>query len=248
MSEKPSIKVTDLLGVAPVARVTERLSDSVLGGAEALLGRVCLPAAEEFGLLLRDKVSAWRQRNLVATALRAKQRLEAAADGGKQAPPRLIIESLQHASWSEDPDVQEMWAGLLISSCTPDGVDDSNWVFINLLNQLTGMQALLLRYACEQSQKSLYPDGIVHAEGLYRTIDEIQAILLCSDFHRIDRELDHLRVLGLIAHGFMIGLVARPHADLRPTTLGLHLYVRCQGSLEDPASFFALKADGDSNA
>ena len=59
MGEDHGLKVQDVLGIAPVGRAVERVTDSVLSGAEAVLGRVCLPAAEEFGLLLRDKVSRW---------------------------------------------------------------------------------------------------------------------------------------------------------------------------------------------
>jgi hypothetical protein len=67
---------------------------SLLSGAEALLGRICLPAAEEFGPLLRDKVGGWRQANVAATLAKAEERLKAAAEEGRHAPPRLILESL----------------------------------------------------------------------------------------------------------------------------------------------------------
>jgi hypothetical protein len=122
----------DLLGVAPVSRAVERTTDSALSGIEALLSRVCLPAAEEFGLLLKDKVSEWRQRNAEATLLKARAMLQTAAREERHAPPRLMVESLLHASWSDDDDVQQMWAGLVASSCTEGGKDDSNWTFIAL--------------------------------------------------------------------------------------------------------------------
>lgn len=144
MTKKPVSGAQDLLGIAPVGRAVERVTDSALSGAEALLSRVCLPAAEEFGLLLRDKVGEWRRQNTIATLGKAQAPLERAAAEDRHAPPRLIIESLKHASWAETDDVQEMWAGLIASSCTEGGTDDSNWIFINLLGQLTAMQAGLL--------------------------------------------------------------------------------------------------------
>ena len=231
----------DLLGIAPVGRAVERVTDSIVSGAEALLARVCLPAAEEFGQLLRDKVSGWRQRNVLATVQKAEPMFEAAVTEHRHAAsPRLIMESLNHASWTESDEVQQMWAGLLASSCSSDGRDDSNWIFINLLGQLTEMQARFLKAACEAATKIIQPGGLVAAESLYRQRDEMIEMTGCVDIQRIDRELDHLRALGLIHRGFLSGFAAQPIADVQPTSLALHLYVRAQGSLENPIEYFRL--------
>src|SRR5713226_1646284 len=105
MTEKSSFGAHDLLGIAPVGRAVERVTDSVLSGAEALLSRVCLPAAEEFGLLLRDKVGEWRKANTLATISKAQTMLEQAATEARHAPPRLLMESLNHASWADSEEV-----------------------------------------------------------------------------------------------------------------------------------------------
>ena len=60
---------------------------------------------------------------------------------------------------------------------------------------------------------------------------------------RIDRELDHLRTLGLIHVGFESGSSGDPVADIQPTALALHLYVRAKGSQENPVDFFGLRPD-----
>lgn len=240
MPEDKNIGAHDLLGIAPVGRAAERVTESVLSGTEALLARVCLPAAEEFGLLLRDKVSEWRRRNAVATVLKAQRMLEAAAAEGRHAPPRLILESLARASWSDSDEVQQMWAGLLASSCGPDGRDDSNWIFVNLLGQLTELQAQIVKIACESATKIVQQMGLVAAEALHRTGPELAALTGCADVQRIDRELDHLRALGLIQFGFVGGSATEPLADIRPSPLALHLYVRAQGSLQNPIDYFQL--------
>jgi Abortive infection alpha len=240
MTEKSSAGAHDLLGVAPVGRAVERVTDAVVSGAEALLGRICLPAAEEFGLLLREKVSEWRRQNTIATVRKAQPMLEEAAAENRHAPPRLIMESLNHASWADSDEVQQMWAGLLASSCTEDGKDDSNWVFINLLDQLTTMEAAIVRFSCERATKILRPDGLIAAEALYCGADQLRDITACHDIQRIDRELDHLRALGLIAIGFQSGFAKEPLADVRPTALALHLYVRSQGSNQSPVEYFRL--------
>jgi hypothetical protein len=239
MTEKGGSGTHDLLGIAPAGRAVERVTDSVLSGAEALLAKICFPAAEEFGLLLRDKVSRWRQQNVLSTVEKAQPLLQAAAEN-RHGPPRLIVESLNHASWADREEVQQMWAGLLASSCTPDGKDDSNWIFINLLGQLTGMQVHILKAACEEATKMVTASGLIGAHNLGRTADELVALTGCGDVQRIDRELDHLRVLGLIEAGFLPGSGKPPYADIHPTPLALHLYVRAQGSLQNPVEYFGL--------
>jgi hypothetical protein len=64
----------------------------------------------------------------------------------------------------------------------------------------------------------------------------------CVDIQRIDRELDHLRALGQF--GFLSGFAAQPFADVRPTALALHLYVRAQGSLQSPVEYFGVGRSG----
>jgi len=243
MPENKAGGAHDLLGIAPVSRTVERVTDSVVSGVEALLARICLPAAEELGLLLRDKVSGWRQQNVVATVMKAQPMLDVAATEHRHAPPRLINESLNHASWADSEEVQQMWAGLLASSCTADGRNDSNWIFINLLGQLTEMQARVLKAACETATKNIQPNGLIGGEALYQTATELVALTECADIQRIDRELDHLRALGLIQFGFLGGLSTELLADIRPTPLALHLYVRAQGSLQNPIEYFDLKRD-----
>ena len=61
-------KSLDVFGIKPVADSINTVTKGAVDGAGAFFGRICLPAAEEFGLLLRDKVSAWRARNIVRIA------------------------------------------------------------------------------------------------------------------------------------------------------------------------------------
>jgi hypothetical protein len=48
-------KSLDILGIKPIGNAIESLTDGFVSGASAFLSRICLPAAEEFGLLLRDR-------------------------------------------------------------------------------------------------------------------------------------------------------------------------------------------------
>ena len=127
------------------------------------------------------------------------------------------------------------WAGLFASSCDRDGQDDENLIFIDLLQKLTFSQAKLLNFSIENSRKILYPNGLVLAAELKVPCDDIRKITGINDIHRIDRELDYLRTLGLIDEntgGFNVygDLVA----NLQPTYLALCLYVKSQGSPNNP--------------
>jgi hypothetical protein len=65
----------------------------------------------------------------------------------------------------------------------------------------------------------------------------IEEITECSDFHRLDRELDHLRALELINGGFDPDST---DADITPSALALQLYVRSQGYIGSPIDYFGL--------
>lgn len=244
MSEKDSNSL-DILGIKPVGEAVNSVVKGTVDGAAAFLSRICLPAAEEFGLLLRDKVSHWRTANLIKISQKAEKKLKATPDSEERhAHPRLVHLTLENGSWADSNEFQEMWAGLLASSCTKDGRDESNLIFINLLSQLTSIQVRVLNYSCEKSEKSITIGGWLHTKELHIPLEELQTVTGIEDFHRLDRELDHLRSLELITSGFDPDSTI---AEIAPTTLALHLYVRCQGSLQSPVDFFGLAASGNQN-
>jgi Abortive infection alpha len=236
MTENDS-KSRDLLGIKPVGAAIFHVTKAAVDGASAFLGRICLPAAEEFGLLLQDKVRTWRARNAVAVLREAEARYQKyTGQLSRYAHPRLVADALQHGSWVDDKTLQEMWGGLLASSCSPDGKDDSNLIFINLLSQLTTIQVRILNHACEKVEKSVTPTGLITPDSvLLIDIPTIKTIAGHDDIHRLDRELDHLRGLGLIKGGFNSRIEC---VDITPNALALNLYVRCQGFGGSAVEFF----------
>jgi hypothetical protein len=149
--------------------------------------------------------------------------------------------AIEHGSWVDADEVQEMWAGLLASSCTKDGKDESNLMFMNLLAQLTTSQARMLSYGCEKSEKRLTSSGlIINPLGVYVTMAELVSIAGIDDVNRLDRELDHLRTLGLLSIGMFNDPQGPMIGDLSPTSLGLQMYVRCQGYTGPPGNYFGL--------
>lgn len=229
-------KSLDVLGLKPVADSVNIVTKGSVDGASAFLSRICLPAAEEFGLLLKDKVSSWRSKNAVEITNKAQLLL------GKQmgqlvisAHPRIIYSTIEHGSWAEDDFMQNFWAGLLATSCTPDGKDESNLILIGLLSQLTTSQAKLIKHICETVKTYKSKGGWIASEILYMEIDELTKVMGIDDVHQIDRELDHLRGLELIASGFGPD---DTRANVRPHALCLQLYVRSQGYFGSPIDYF----------
>ena len=241
MSENES-KSLDLLGLKPFGKAIETATKSLIEGAAAFLGRICLPGAEELGLLFRDRVTYWRGIQASKIAEKAERKLKSQPENEHvHAHPRLVGMAIEHGSWVDADEVQEMWAGLLASSCTKDGKDESNLMFMNLLAQLTTSQARMLSYGCEKSEKRLDSSGlIIDPVGVYVTMAELVSIAGIDDVNRLDRELDHLRTLGLLSIGLFRDPGGPTAGDLAPTSLGLQMYVRCQGYTGPPGNYFSL--------
>jgi len=226
----------DVLGIKPIADAVDTVTKGTVAGASAFLSRICLPAAEEFGLLLKDHVSAWRAKNAINIATKAQALVEQqVVKVAISAHPRMIYATIENGSWAEDDLMQNLWAGLLASSCTPDGKDDSNLIFINMLSQLTNSQAKLIKHICENAEIFKSKAGWIGANTLYIEADELIGITGIEDLHQLDRELDHLRALELIMGGFSPDTTL---ADVTPHALCLQLYVRSHGYVGSPIEYF----------
>lgn len=156
---------------------------------------------------------------------------------GMEVNPRLVYITLDHGSWHDQEEVQEMFAGLLISACSYNNRDESNLIFVNILSQMTINELYLFDYACITAKKCTSPAGLIVAMPLLLELDEIRKISKIHDIHRLDRELDHLRTLGLFPFGFN-PLESELVANMTPSSLGLHMYVRCQGVVGSPLDYF----------
>jgi Abortive infection alpha len=229
----------DMLGLKSYGDTAKIAVEKSLDGAGAFLSKICLPVAEEFGLFLKDRVHIWRSSNVIKALKKAEKKYEE-INGfeEKEAHPRMLASIIENVSWSDDDEIQDLWAGLLVSSCTNDGKDDSNLIFVNLLSQLTNSQVKILNYGCLNSKKSVSKAGWIGAENLEINIENLQNICQIEDFHRLDRELDHLRAIQLL-NAFDGGFNPETtDANITPSSLALHLFVRCQGSSENPVKYF----------
>jgi hypothetical protein len=245
MPQSDSPQNADILGLKGFGDSMRIATQGVVDGAGAFLGRVCLPAAEELGLALRDRVSSWRAKNACQILSTANDLYTAIGMPPGAVNPRLIHQAIDQGSWIDDEVIQGMWAGLLCSAVTQDSSDE-NLLFVNLLAQLSGLQVRILLESVTSSQKYKIKHDLVGVQRLTLTIDQIQEVAGSQDIQRIDRELDHLREIGLIGipgswnTGGGID-AASLVVDITPTPLAIHLYVRAQGFTQSPALFFNLE-------
>lgn len=232
-------KSIDLLGLKPISSSIEKVTNGVVDAARAFLSRVCLPASEEFGLLLQDHVRSWRASRAALLAKKAEEKVILhQGEASVKVQPRIAHSVFEEGSWIEDETVHTMWAGLLASACDETGGNDSNMIFIGILKQLTSLQVRVLRFVIEHAEKYVSKAGWPYAENLNCPISLLKEICGTSDAIRIDRELDHLRSLDLIDGGFYPDSDV---ADLRPQSLALNLYVRAEGFPGTPIEYWSLK-------
>lgn len=233
-------KALDILGIKPIGDAINTAVGKSFEGIEGFLKLVCAPALEEVGLLLKDQVRHWRLNNVLRILQKAQGKLDFTDDKLHiKAHPKVAISIIDNGSLNDNDEIQELWAGLFVSSCTKDGQDDENLIFVDLLKQLTVVEARILKYSCEGARKILYPNGLMIADSFSISCDELIELTSIKDIHRLDRELDHLHSLNLIGSSLMgAGFNENLDAKIKPTALALNLYVRTQGFHNDPAKFW----------
>lgn len=208
-----------------------------------ILAKLCYRVADEIGADFSERTSDWRLRN-ATKILEITEEIydKCSKTGNEHAPPRLVHKVLGEGSWTDDTRLQKMWAGLLVSSCSQDGRDEGNLIFINILSQLTALQTKILAYACENACIEVTSAGwIMASRSLQVDLKTLVTITGLDDFHRLDRELDHMRSLELIVGGFH---VEQQEANIAPTPLTLQMYARCQGFMGSPLDFYGVKMEG----
>jgi hypothetical protein len=239
MEQKSSL---DILGIKPIGEAVNTSVEKSFQGIEGFLKSVCMPALDEIGLLLKDKVRNWRLNNALRIIEKSKGKLDFQGETFQiKAHPRVALSIIENGSVIDNDELQELWAGLFASSCTENGQDDENLIFVDLLKQLTIVEAKILKYSCISSRKILYKNGLVLGDKLEADLNLLSELTGITNIHRIDRELDHLRSLELIGQSGKGGFNAESNdliADISPTALALNLYVKGQGYNTNISEFF----------
>lgn len=213
-----------------------------VANALGFIHRIAPAAEDEVRRLLREGLSNFRIASAVEIALKAERILSFGISSEQmRAPGDLVIRILESGSWADSESGQQLWAGLLATSCTFSGRDDSNLAFVELLSQLTSTHVRILTAACTKASKFMSSVERLASRPITLTAQEMQRITGSRDLIRAHRDLEHLADLGLLT------LTVRSSSfsplegtDVAPTSLGLQLYARCNGHRGAAQEFYGV--------
>jgi hypothetical protein len=199
--------------------------------ALAFLGRISPRALDEAKRLLQEELSNVRSECAINVALKAEERLALETDGHRLlVHPDLMIRIVDGASWADNETMQDLWTGLLVASCSPDGNDNSNLVFINLLTQLATIQTRILIAVCEKAVTVGPANRGRAAEKIFSTAEEMAQMAGTHDLLKIHRSIAQLSEFGLLEKSVRASFISETEgATTTPTSLGLQMYARCLG-------------------
>lgn len=239
-------EIKDILGIEPIGEAGLEVTKASIEGVSSFLGLVFKPGLEELGFLVKDRVRRWRLNNILSTLSKAKGKMD--FDGQQlqlTANARVGLSIMEGCSEVDNNELQELWAGLFVSSCTPDGCDDSNMNFVDILRRMSSLEARIIDYACNNCKKVLFPNKLILAENLIVSFDILVEITGTDDLYRLDSELDHLRSIELLSPGDTFhaggGFIAsdeKLEANITPTALALSLYYRTHSKAISPIEFW----------
>jgi len=196
------------------------------------LCRLCQAEAEEAILLLGKELHPDRTAAILKIALTGESLLRSKPDADRmRAHPKLVASILRNGSWAQDEPTIQLWAGLLVSSCSLDVADDANQVLADLLVHLTPTQSKVYILACQRALGSS-PEGanatsiVIGPKEMIETTGE-------HDLTRAATDVSYLYNLGLIRKSFDFSSYHDIETfDITPSALGIALFQHCRGSRE----------------
>jgi len=199
--------------------------------AFAFLGRICSGGAEEIGEWVRTRASSHKVLNAVSIALKAENLLGPGLVSNRvKVNPLIAVRILEVGSSTDEEWLHGFWAGLLITSISPDGRDKTNLKFVELFSQLTSIPIRIFTVVCTRATKILSESGEVSAKPLTCNMEELVATV-GSRGPQIERDLEALCGFQLIERrgANASALLMSNEAYITPTGLGLELFARCNG-------------------
>lgn len=208
--------------------------------AVAFLSRITPSIGPGLRQLVRGERNNQHAANVVEIALETKRILSGREGyGALRAHEHVVLQVLEHGSWAEEGDIQRCWAGLLAASCMPEPSDESNLFLVDLFSQLAPIHIRIFTTTCRKATKVPAGNGTVTALPLEFSPDEMMKVSGSRDLIRIERDLFHLSLLGLMESEQKSAMLAViDHARVTPTALGLQLYARCNGWGGSVAQFY----------
>ncbi len=203
---------------------TLRLLQTIL-----FLCRLCHDGANESILLLGGELEQTRIENAMEIAACAEKLLASEPDQRLRAHPNIVLSILKHGSWADDL-TRQLWAGLLATSCSAEGTDQSNSAFVDLLINVTNTQCRIFVAGCMKASQHISGTEFPPSAPIILLPDQLIQITGMYDVSRIATDLAYLFNFGIIEKGFdFTTYLPAEKIDITPSRLGLELYERCKG-------------------
>ncbi len=194
------------------------------------LCRLCHAEAHEAILLLGGELGEPRTEKAMEIAHNAEKLLASEPDADRmRAHPHLVASILREGSWADDI-TMHLWAGLLATSSTIEGTDESNTVFVDLLENITHYQSRIFIAACTQAFELMSGSGYPPPTRIIFTPEEMIRITGMYDLPRIAMYVAYLFNYGIIEKVFdFTSYLPTESFDITPSRQALELFKRCKG-------------------
>jgi hypothetical protein len=116
--------------------ITSTAVEKGLDLATNFLDKLIVPAIEETGLLLKDKVTFWRLKNQIKTLNKTQEYCEKHNISLKSISLKLLCPLMENASLEEDEFLQDKWS-ILLGNMVDSEQNIENHVFPFLLGQIS---------------------------------------------------------------------------------------------------------------
>jgi hypothetical protein len=189
-----------------------------------MLEKIAGPAAEEFGLTLKDHVRVFRLKRQIRLFKRVEEMLAEAKMEPGRVPFKLLLPMVENASIEENNELQDRWAAMLANAAVNRDVHPS---FPEILKQLSEKEVAYLDACYEylEGKRQVDEDRNSHGAESIRGYGELDNQFLldlgwCLDFTENDpqvvlRKLEEtLRYSGLQNNVIRLGLMRAPSRDL----------------------------------
>jgi hypothetical protein len=189
-----------------------------------MLEKIAGPAAEEFGLTLKDHVRVFRLKRQIRLFKRVEEMLAEAKMEAGRVPFKLLLPMVENASIEENNELQDRWAAMLANSAVNRDVHPS---FPEILKQLSEKEVAYLDASYEYLEGKRQVDEDRNSRGAesirrYGELDNQFLLDLgwCLGFTENDPQVvlrkleDALRYSGLQNNVIRLGLMRAPTRDL----------------------------------
>lgn len=142
LKKAPEITLLKSEMEAAAARVAERAGNLTVDGVAGI-------TREVFGGIIGDDLTQWRNRNLVTKLAKSKEhfdRLGIPIENAKALPKGDLYAIFDGMSKQDDPQLSEMWSALLTNAMRPDRDAPLDPALPKVLEQLSGVDALILNF------------------------------------------------------------------------------------------------------